>query len=124
MTISIGSVTLSGIGESQIDWVDRYTWTSVGQTRQYALSGDLDLLENYRGGRTITLTATLPWAWLLATTVANLQTLANTPGLVTTLTWGTESHRVAFRRDQGPLDLTPVTALKQQYTGSIYLIEV
>lgn len=123
MAISIGSVNLTATGETQLDWTDRYTWQPVGQTIRYGLAGNPVVIENTRGGRPITLTAELPWGWLTAATVAALDTLASASQTMA-FVYGSYSANVRFRRDQGPLQLTPVNSLKTHYTGTISLIEV
>lgn len=123
MAISLGSITFSGVGETQIDWSDQYSWQPIGQTIRYGLSGNPVVLENVRSGRPITLVAELPWAWLTTANVEALHTLASTSQTLA-FVYGSFSADVRFRRDQGPLQLTPVDQRKLYYTGTIYLIEV
>jgi hypothetical protein len=121
--IALGGVSFSERGEDQIDWIDRYAWHPVGQNIRYALAGNPVVQENSRSGRPITLTAELPWAWISESNMQALYELANTSQTLS-FTFGSFSANVRFRRDQGPLQLTPVDPQKHYYTGSIYLIEV
>ena len=121
--ISLGGIVFSERGEAQIDWVDRHQWQPVGQTIRYALAGNPVVQENPRSGRPIVLTAELPWAWLTSATVEALNVLAATPQNLV-LVYNTLTTTVRFNRSQGPLVVTPVTPLREYYTGSIYLIEV
>lgn len=123
MAVSIGSVSLTAIGETQIDWTDRHTWQPIGQTIRYGLAGNPVVIENPRGGRPITLVAELPWSWLTAATVEALADLASTSQTMAFVYAGFSTN-VRFRRDQGPLDLVPVNSSKTHYTGSIFLISV
>ena len=119
----LGSVTFATREEAQIDWVDQRSWQPIGQSIRYALAGNPVVMENPRSGRPITLTAEVPWSWLTAATVDALHVLASTSQTLV-LTFDTFVTNVRFRRDQGPLQLTPLNPLKTYYTGSIYLIEV
>lgn len=119
----LGSVIFSSREESQIEWVDELSWQSVGQTIRYALAGNPVVMENSRSGRPITLTAELPWSWLEAATVQALHALASTSQTLD-FTFESFTTQVRFRRDQGPLQLSPLDPRKLYYTGSIYLIEV
>lgn len=121
--ISLGSVIFSERGEAQIDWVDRHLWQPVGQTIRYALAGNPVIQENSRSGKPIVLSAELPWGWLTEATVDALFLLASTSQTLT-LVYGTITTQVRFNRSQGPLNFTPVTPLRQYYTGTIHLIEV
>lgn len=121
--ISLGGVVFAERGEAQIDWVDQHSWQPVGQTVRYALAGNPVVQENPRSGRPIVLTAELPWAWLTSATVEALNVLAATPQNLI-LVYNTLTTTVRFNRSQGPLVFTPVTPLREYYTGSIYLIEV
>lgn len=125
MTLSLDTIVFSNDPiENQIVWSDRYLWQPVGQSIRYVLAGNPVVIENNRSGRPITLVAEIPWCWLRAATVEALHALASTPNQTMTLTWGTESFSVRFRRDAGPFEFTPVDGLRLYYTGSIYLIEV
>lgn len=119
----LGSVTFATREEAQIEWVDQLSWQPIGQSIRYALAGNPVVMENPRSGRPITLTAEVPWSWLTAATVEALHTLASTSQTLV-LTYDTFVTNVRFRRDQGPLQLTPLNPLKTYYTGSLYLIEV
>jgi hypothetical protein len=121
--ISLGGVVFAERGEAQIDWVDQHLWQPVGQTIRYALAGNPVVQENPRSGRPIVLTAELPWAWLTSATVEALNVLAATPQNLV-LVYNTLTTTVRFNRSQGPLVVTPVTPLREYYTGSIFLIEV
>lgn len=121
--IQLASVAFTEEGEAQIEWVDQFAWQPVGQTIRYALAGNPVVMENPRSGRPITLTAELPWAWLTSATVSALHDLASTSQTML-LTFGSFTADVRFRRDQGPLQLTPINPLKTHYTGSLYLIQV
>lgn len=121
--IQLGDVVFSEEGEIQIEWVDQYAWQPIGQSIRYALAGNPVVIENARSGRSITLTAELPWAWLTKSTVLALHDLASTSQTML-LTFGSFTANVRFRRDQGPLQLTPINPLKTYYTGSVYLIQV
>lgn len=123
MAISLGIVNFSAVGETQLDWSDQYAWQPIGQTIRYGLAGNPVILENTRSGRPITLVAELPWAWLTAATVEALHTLASTSQMLS-FVYGSFSTDVRFRRDQGPLQFTPIDPRKFYYTGTIYLIEV
>lgn len=124
-TISLDTLSFSTRGEDQLDWVDQLTWQPIGQRIRYALQGNVVITENVRAGRPITLVAEEPWCWLSLATVNALVALAQEINQTHTLTWrdGT-TYSVRFRRDTGPLELTPINALKQHYTGTVYLIEV
>lgn len=122
MAVSLGDVTFSGVGEDQIEWTDQYTWQPIGQYIRYALAGNPVIIENPRSGRPITLVAEMPWCWLSASLVSQLDALAQEINYTFTLTYGTYTSQVRFRRDQGPLDLTPINSAKTHYTGSIFLI--
>ena len=119
----LGSVIFSSREESQIEWVDELSWQSVGQTIRYALAGNPVVMENSRSGRPITLTAELPWSWLEVATVQALHALASTSQTLD-FTFESFTTQVRFRRDQGPLQLSPLDPRKLYYTGSIFLIEV
>jgi hypothetical protein len=124
-TISLDTLQLTDRIEGQIDWVDRYQWQAIGQQIRYALQGNVVVMENTRAGRPITLVAEAPWCWISATTLASLVNLVNEINHTFTFTWSDGStYSVRFRREAGPLDMTPVNALKEYYTGKIYLIEV
>jgi hypothetical protein len=122
--IQLDTIQLTDRVESQIDWVDQLTWLPIGQQIRYALAGNPVIMENPRMGRPITLVAELPWCWLSANTVASLYSLASELNYTFSFIYGDFSANVRFRRDAGPLEFTPVTPLKEYYTGSIYLIEV
>lgn len=119
----LGSVTFSSREEAQIEWVDELSWQPMGQTIRYALAGNPVVMENARSGRPITLTAELPWCWLEAATVQALHALASTSQTLD-FTFDSFTTQVRFRRDQGPLQLSPLDPRKLYYTGSIFLIEV
>lgn len=119
----LGSVIFSSREEAQIEWVDELSWQPIGQTIRYALAGNPVVMENPRSGRPITLTSELPWSWLEAATVQALHELASTSKTLS-LTFDSFTTQVRFRRDQGPLQLSPLDPRKLYYTGSIYLIEV
>jgi hypothetical protein len=110
--------------EAQIDWVDRRTWQPIGQNIRYSLQGNPVITENPRSGRPITLVAEVPWAWLTSATVEALVVLASEVNYPFTFVWNTESYTVRFRRDAGPLELSPLDPRRTYYTGSIYLIQV
>ena len=119
---SLGSVQFTIRGEDQIDWIDQHLWQPIGQTIKYALAGNPVIQENPRSGRPIVLTAELPWGWLSVATVNALYDLAKTSQSLTFI-YDTLTTQVRFHRSQGPLTFTPVTPLREYYTGSIYLIE-
>lgn len=119
----LGSVTFATREEDQIEWVDQLSWQPIGQTIRYALAGNPVVMENPRSGRPITLTAELPWGWLTSATVLALHELASTSQTLD-FTFESFTTQVRFRRDQGPLQLSPLDPRKLYYTGSIYLIEV
>jgi hypothetical protein len=120
---SLGSVQFTARDEAQIEWIDRFDWQPVGQSIRYALAGNPVVMENSRGGRPITLEAELPWCWLSATTVASLVALAETSQSLS-LIYDTFTATVRFRRDAGPLQLSPIDPRRLYYTGSIFLIQV
>lgn len=122
--IQLDSIILSDRIEAQIDWVDQLTWQPIGQQIRYALAGNPVINENPRTGRPITLVAELPWCWLSANTVNSLYQLASELNYTFSFIYGSYSANVRFRRDAGPLELSPVNPLKDYYTGTIYLIEV
>jgi hypothetical protein len=124
MSISLDNIVLSDRAEAQIDWVDRRTWQPIGQNIRYALQGNPVITENPRSGRPITLVAEVPWAWLTSATVEALVVLASEVNYSFTFVWGAESYTVRFRRDAGPLELSPIDPRREYYTGSIYLIQV
>lgn len=125
MTISLGSVVFSNNRiEAQIDWKDRLTWQPVGQSVRYALGGNPIIVENERAGRPITLVAEDPWCWLTHSTVLSLVSMASQLQTSFLFTWNSEVYTVCFKRDSGPLDLTPLNSLREYYTGSIYLISI
>lgn len=122
-TITLDTIQLTDRIEAQIDWVDRLTWQPIGQQIRYALAGNPVVLENPRNGRPITLVAEAPWCWLSVATVNRLVTLANEINYSFPFIWSDGStYTVRFRRESGPLDLTPVDARNLYYTGSLYLI--
>jgi hypothetical protein len=128
--LTLGSVSFVNRGESQISWIDRF-WTPVGQSNRYALAGNIVISENQRQGRPITLTAELPWSWLEASTVAQLQTIASQVGQTHTMTVDTnddnvqdESYTVMFSRNQSCIDLVPIDQRRLYFTGTIYLVEI
>jgi len=121
---SLGGVVFTASrDEAQIEWIDRFDWQPVGQSIRYALAGNPVVMENPRGGRPITLEAELPWCWLSSTTVASLVALAETSQNLS-LVYDTFTATVRFRRDAGPLRLSPIDPRRLYYTGSIFLIQV
>ena len=120
---SLGSVQFTSRDESQIEWVDRLDWQPVGQSIRYALAGNPVVMENERGGRPITLEAELPWCWLSSATVDALVALAETRQDLA-LVYDSFTATVRFRRDAGPLRLSPIDPRRTHYTGSIFLIQV
>jgi hypothetical protein len=124
-TIMLDSISLTNRIEAQIDWVDQLAWQPIGQTIRYALQGNPVIIENPRSGRPITLSAEVPWCWLTSTTVESLYVLASQLNYTFMLQWKDGSrYNVRFRRDQGPLNFTPINPLRTEYTGTIHLIEV
>ena len=124
MTISLDTITFSDRIESQIDWVNRWDWQPIGQSIRYALQGNPVIMENPRSGQPITLVAEPPWCWLKASTLLSLHQLASEINRSFQFVWNEYSCLVRFRRDQGPLVFVPVNSLKNEYSGSIYLISV
>jgi len=124
-TIMLDTIQLTNRIEAQIDWIDRLSWQPIGQTIRYALQGNPVIIENPRSGRPITLSAEVPWCWLTSTTVESLYVLASQLNYTFMLQWKDGSrYNVRFRRDQGPLNFTPINPLRTEYTGTIHLIEV
>jgi hypothetical protein len=122
--IALDTIVLADRAEAQIDWVDRLRWQPIGQSIRYALQGNPVITENPRSGRPITLVAEPPWCWLLADTVNALVQLAAEMNYTFPFVWHTETYSVRFRRDAGPIDLTPIDPRKDYYSGSIHLIQV
>ena len=122
--IALDTVVLSDRVEAQIDWVDRLTWQPIGQNIRYALQGNPVITENPRSGRPITLVAEPPWSWLTETTVSALVALASEINYTFTFVWNNESYSVRFRRDAGPLELSPIDPRRLHYSGTIFLIQV
>ena len=123
MNVSLGGIPFDAPGENQIEWIDRLLWHPVGQTIRYALAGNVCIQENPRSGRPVTLSAELPWSWLTSVTVEALHLVASTSSILL-FVYGNVTLNVRFRRDQGPLDLTPIDPRKEYYTGTLYLIVV
>jgi len=114
-------------GENQAEWGDAL-WCHVGQTIYRTLGSTVHVLENQRGGRPITLTFELPWSWMTAETLNKLHDYAKNAGVIHSLVlnYNNENfvYTVVFRRDQGPLDFTPIDPRRDYFTGTLYLLEV
>lgn len=126
--VSLGSLLFDGDADP-VEWVNEHDWQPVGQSRRRALAGNLHIVENPRGGRPITLYADPVYCWLSAAQVAALEAMASQVGASYTLILRPESgpdlsKSVMFDRSQKPLDLVPEDAWGDDYSGSIYLVEV
>lgn len=111
------------------EWVNEHGWQAVGQTRRYALGGNLYALESRRRGRPIELYADPQYCWIPAATVAALEAMATIPGANPILILQQESETplvksVIFDRAQGPFAFEPVDDFGDYFSGSLYLTEV
>lgn len=126
--ISLGSVQFNSTEEVGLYVEEEYTWTPVGQQIKYGLAGNPVILENSRTGKPLTIIAKEDGGWITKANLLLLQTLASTPSTNHTLTTRegvvTTARTVRFKRDQNPLDLTPLDTAQRYFIGSIRLIQI
>lgn len=99
MSHTLDAITLPGL-----PWVDEFAWSTTAQKVDRSLTGTL--LVQAAGkvkGRPITLQGGEDYGFTDRATVAALQALADTPGLVMTLTLAdTRTFSVMFRHEEAP----------------------
>lgn len=96
--------TLDALTIPGLIWVDEFAWSVTAQKVERSLTGTL--LVQAAGkvkGRPVTLAGGEDYGFIDRATLLALQALADTPGLVMTLTLAdTRSFQVMFRHDDAP----------------------
>jgi hypothetical protein len=127
--LSLETVQFNDIVEQGLYIDEEHKWLPIGQSLKFALAGNPVVIENTRSGRPITIIAQEDRGWITKTTLLALKALASTPNVNFSFTFIDDSNQtivrtVRFKRDPYPLDLQPIDAAHNFYTGSIHLIEV
>lgn len=106
MAVTLGGVTLN----ENMAWAERFASHAVAQSTRITLGGRSVVYSlGLTKGQPITLVATEDTGWIDYTTVQALQAMADSPGAVYTLVYGTDSLSVIFRHQEPPaLDLAPL----------------
>ncbi|HRD65722.1 MAG TPA: hypothetical protein PKY50_06155 [Candidatus Competibacter sp.] len=127
--LSLGSLTFDPNMESPLEWIDEFARPGVGQTRRFALAGNLHVAENPRRGRPLSLLADPKYCWIKRETGLLLMAMAETAGQPLSLVLQRDddpsiAKTVVFDRARGPFALEPVDPFGDYLSGTIYLIEV
>lgn len=135
MTLSIGSVTLQGIGGAEgsgadLHWQDEYAEGSdlVGQDERVTITGALVIQASaQQAGRRMTLVggqdSTGYWGCITRTEVEALRALAAVPGAVYTVVLPDgRSFDAVFRRDGGAaVEATPMAVKTPMAASDLYI---
>lgn len=127
-TITLGGTQLSG----SLQWTDRYNFSSIAQTTERTLSGNLVIFNaSLVSGMPITLEATQDTGWFTGAMVTAIRTMADTLNGTFALDWHQEeSYNVKFMHDDPPaIQFTPLVGKVPQtgtdyFTGTIKLFTV
>lgn len=95
--ITLGATVLP----NDIEWEDEFNWNPVGAVFAYALDGTpIMQVSSVSGGRPVTLTGQEDHSWMSRAEIANLRSMASTPGTVYLLTLlDGRTMNVVFRAD-------------------------
>lgn len=128
--ITIGGVELGGTARS-IQWVDRFSESSVVADTRRFLSGNLRVLQApTSAGRRITLDSAQNQGWLSLDQVTALQGLSEVLGATYTLDFDGELYEIVFDHSEGaavdyvPLIYKPSYVSGDYFTGTIHLLTV
>jgi hypothetical protein len=127
MAIILGATTLN----PNMIWVERYGYSKVIQEVQVTLDGSpVVYTRTWQAGMPITLVATDEQGWLTKDMADAVQTSAQTPGAIYTLTIGAETFSVIFRHHEAPavalrpLLLRAVPLPEDYFVGELKLMTV
>lgn len=122
MTLDDGTTVITL--PDDLEWVDEYDFSTVGQDVQPTIGGGIIISESViLAGRPLTLTSGES-VWTNKSIVDALMVLVNTIGKTYTLTLpDTRTFTVIFNREQGvPVDAKPVWRHTVQLPDSPYLL--
>ena len=106
MSISISGVTIT----TGMVWADKHKYSPVKQVLRRTLGG-VAVVEysSLSAGIPMTLSSLEDQGWITKLQLDALQTLADVPGAVYTLTIGSGTYQVMFRHQDAPaVDFTPI----------------
>ena len=135
MTLSIGSVTLQGIGGAEgsgtdLHWEDEFADGSdlVGQDERVTITGALVIQSSaQQAGRRMTLVGGEDgsgyWGVITRAEVDALRALAATPGTEYTVTLAdNRTFQAVFRRSDGPaVEARPISIKTPPQAGDLYI---
>ncbi|MEW8253774.1 MAG: hypothetical protein AB2747_05430 [Candidatus Thiodiazotropha taylori] len=118
--IQLDAIDLPG----DLEWIDEHTWSPVGQSLTYSLTGALIVEEaTQQTGRPITLQGGRRACWVTKTTLEALQAKADQAGLAMVLNYSGTNINVMFKRDQGlPIEARLVRRIENPGADDYYYI--
>lgn len=123
--------TLGGIElPEDMEWTNRYQYTSIVQDRTFALSGTQHINESQQlGGRPITLESEENAGLMTKSVLDQLLALTETPGQELVLNYYGQTFNVVLDRDKGGIEAKPLWRFvdpisTDDYIVKIHLIEV